>query len=340
MKVNSFVPIIIGAVFFFLTLLPTTTFAQTNDRIDLSVSPVFFEFVTEPGKEIKDKIRLRNNSDATLNLKVEIKKLTASDVREANLEDPQPEDSYISWVKLEKPTFTSSAREWVDVPFTITIPADASFGYYLALTITQDTSANTIEQPTAVIQGAVAVPVLINVKSPNTKAEAELVEFKPKSFVNEYLPVEFDVKLKNTGNVHLKPRGNIFIRGNSDKDLAIIEVNEGMSTVLPQGSRVYNSSWGEGFLTMEKDESTGQTNYKLKFNWDKLTDFRIGPYTASLLMVYDNGVRDVTLESKTTFWVFPWKIIGGFIVTLIIIIVGIKLMISAYIKSQLKKYRK
>jgi hypothetical protein len=320
----------------FLGLLVTPSFAQT-DRLDLTVTPVFFDYTTEPGKEITDKIRLRNNGNAGVNLKVQVKKLTASDIREANLEDPKPEDTFIQWVKLDKPNFTATPQEWIDIPFTISVPTDASFGYYMAFTVSQDTTGAASGESTAVIQGEVAVPVLLNVKSPNTKAEAELVEFKPKSFINEYLPVEFDVKLRNTGNVHLKPRGNIFIRGNSDKDLALLEVNEGMSTVLPQGSRVYNASWNDGFLTLQKDESTGQTKYNLKANWDKLTDFRIGPYTASLLMVYDNGTRDVMLESKTTFWVFPWKIIGGAIIALLLIIFGIKFMIDSYIKSQMKR---
>lgn len=326
----------IGFFILFGFFTPHSTSAQQNDRLDLSVTPVFFDFTTEPGRDISDKIRMRNNSNAPVNLKVQIKKLTASDVREANLEDPKPEDTYIQWVKFDKTAITANPQEWVDIPFTISVPTDASFGYYLAFTLSQDNSAPNSGQSTAVIQGEVAVPVLLNVKSPNAKALAELVEFKPKSFVNEYLPVEFEVMFKNTGNVHLKPRGNIFIRGNSDKDLALLEVNEAMSTVLPQGSRVYNAAWDDGFLTMQKDESSGKLEYKLKANWDQLTDFRIGPYTASLLMVYDDGTRDVMLESKTTFWVFPWKIIGGAIIVLIAIIFGIKFMIDSYIKSQLK----
>ena len=340
MKTKLLTSIFALIAFFLIVLSPSPTFAQAeNERLDLTVSPVFLDYTTEPGKEIKDKIRLRNNSDSPVNLKIEIKKLTASDVREANLEDPKPEDTFVTWVKLEKDKFTAGPKEWTEIPFSISVPADAAFGYYIALTVRQDDSNTAVNQPTAVIQGAIAVPVLLKVSSPNTKAEAELVEFKPKSFVNEYLPVEFDVKFKNSGNVHIKPRGNIFIRGTSDKDLAILEVNEGMGTVLPQGSRVYNAAWNDGFIVWEKDESTKELKYNLRFNWDKLTDFRIGPYTASLLMVYDDGVRDVTLESKTTFWVFPYTIVGGLIVTLIVLGFLIKFMLNAYVKSQVKKYR-
>jgi hypothetical protein len=315
-------------------------FAQeTGNNLDLTVSPIFFDYSSAPGQTISDKVRIRNNGSTTLNLKAEVKKLTASDVRDANLEEPKPEDQFVGWVKFDNPAIAARPREWIDVPFSITIPNDASFGYYFAFTFTQDQTI-TSDQSTAVILGSVAVPVLLNVKSPNAVVEGQLVEFKPKSFVNQFLPVEFDVKVKNTGNVHIRPRGNIFIRGGGEKELAILEVNEGMGNILPEGSRTFNALWDDGFITYQMVEENGQTVKKLKVNWNKLTSFRFGPYTANLLMVYDNGVRDVPLEASTTFWVIPYALIAIILGAIVVIFLITRFMLRSYVRSQLKRQRR
>jgi hypothetical protein len=331
--------------FFLLTLLlgplTTKTFAQENgNTIDLTVSPIFFDFSSNPGQIVSDKVRLRNNGSSNLNLKAEVKKLTASDVRDANLEDPKPEDQFVNWVKFEDPTIEARPKEWIDVPFTIAIPNDASFGYYFAFTFTQDQSIKTPDQPTAVILGSVAVPVLLNVKSPNAKVEGQLEEFKAKSFVNQFLPIEFDVKVKNTGNVHIKPRGNIFIRGGGEKELAILEVNEGMGNILPDGTRTFNALWDDGFIINETVEENGQTVKKMRINWNKLTSFRFGPYTANLLMVYDNGTRDVPLEASTTFWVIPYIPLAIILIGFIVLFLVMKYLLRSYVKSQLKRQKR
>jgi hypothetical protein len=329
-----------------LTLFASTASAQTANpnltgaNIDVSVSPVFFDFSVKPGDTIKDKLRLHNNSNTPLKLKVDIKKLTASNVRDADLQDPTAQDQFVSWIKFDTTQVQANPSEWVELPFTISVPQDASFGYYFAFSLTQDLSTTSPNQPTAVIVGSVAVPVLLNVKSPNAQVEGQLVEFKPKSFVNEFLPVDFSVRVKNAGNVHIKPRGNIFIRGGGGKDLAILEVNEGMGAILPQGSRVFESSWGDGFITYDKTVENGKEGRKLNIHWNKLTSFRFGPYTANLLMVYDNGQRDVTLEGTTSFWVLPYKAVIGLVVVAVALFLGVRQLLRSYILSQIKKARK
>jgi hypothetical protein len=196
------------------------------------------------------------------------------------------------------------------------------------------------------VQGAVAIPVLLNVKKPGAKAEAKLDEFKPKAFVSEYLPVEFLTRVTNTGNIHINPRGNIFIRSGG-KDIATLTVNPGLGNILPNTTRAFESSWEEGFIIRKpvtengnvKIGKDGKPETYLEFNWNKLTQFRFGKYTAALVLVYNDGTRDIPVESTTTFWVIPYKALVIIILVILGIILGIRFVIKSYVKKQIQKLK-
>jgi len=310
--------------------------AQTKSAVNISVSPTSFEYNQYPGSTIKDKIRLKNNSRVPLNLEITIKKLAGSDINETKMSNPGAGDQFVNWIKFDQDVFTVAPGDYLDVPFTISIPSDAAFGYYWLFNISQNVSLKT--QNGAGVVGAIGIPVLLQVKANGANATALLNEFKVKNFITEFLPADFSVKIQNTGNIHLKPRGNIFIR-QGDKDIGILEVNQDLGSVLPGGTRNYEASWNDGFLVRVKDKDDPKNSH-LEFNWNKVTSFRIGKYTANLVMVYDNGKEDVTLEGSVNFWVFPYKIFGAILIVLILIIVAIRFLIRRYINREIKKYRR
>lgn len=253
---------------------------------------------------------------------------------------PKPNDTTISWLSFDKTEFSTNAKEWTTIPFTITIPKTAAFGYYFALRIGQSQTSGNQNGATTKLLGQIVLPILLTVASPNAKANLQLVGFTTSSYLNEYLPVTFTMTLKNTGNIHLKPAGNVFIQiGSSQQDQAVLDINPDGGTILPGQTRTFTTRWTDGFL-VEKPLPDNPTQTQLVVNWDRLTHFRIGKYTASLLAVYDNGKRDVPIEATTTFWVLPWKVlIGGMIGLVIVVFLG-RLWLGWYVKQQIKKYNK
>jgi hypothetical protein len=320
--------------------------AQTSiQAISLSVYPSSFDLHAKPGDTVNDKFRVKNNTNQTLQLMVMTKKLvTDPNSGQPVPIDPTKEDTYISWVKFDKPDFTALPQEWTDIPFTITIPKDSAFGYYYVFEIKQQDEIKPSGNG-AVVQGRVSIAALLTVDNAKTTAVAKMVDFKPQSMVNEYLPVTFEATIQNTGNVHVRPRGNIFIRGLGDKDLATIEVNETHGAVLPNGKRTYTADWRDGFLVNEpvmedgkqKTDSNGKPVTHLVVNWNKLTDFRFGKYTATLFLVYDTGKRDETLEATTSFWVIPWKALLIVIAGILLVVFIIRTILRAYIAKELKR---
>lgn len=332
---------------FAFCLLPfSKVFAQSQDagKLDLTVSPPVIELAAKPGQKVTEKFRVRNNLQKAVSLSVSARRLI-SDPTSGN---PTPESNSkgeeLKWVTFDNPKFTANPREWNDVTFTIDIPESASYGYYYVFSISPSQD-EAIATTGAEVKGEILVVTLLTVLKDGANSKTDLVSFKAKNNISEYLPVDFIVKLANKGNVHVKPRGNIFITRSGGDEIGILEVNEGVGSILPGGQREFTSSWRNGFLVKEpiiengdvKMDESGNPVTKLTINWNKLTDFRIGPYTARLLMVYDEGSRDVTIEGTTTFWVIPYTALAIILITLIVLFIIIRFVLKWYVRRAIAK---
>lgn len=334
-----FLPLILLCLFF---ILKPSSFAQTPQNYDVTVSPVFFDLSANPGQTITEKIRIRNNTTAPLPLKVSIKRLAGDEVGDLTLNE-ENDDQSLNWVKFTNKTFVAPALEWSDIPFTIQVPNTAAYGYYFAVTFEQDKESSVAQG--ASLTGASAVPILLNVRKDGARTQAKIVDFKTGSFISEYLPIDFSVQVENIGNVHIRPHGNIFITDDSGKDIAILDVNQTLANIIPDTKRRFESSWTDGFLVKEnviedgeiKLDKNGNPVKKLAINWNKLTSFRVGRYTANLLLVFDNGERDVTLDSTISFWVIPYKAIAVILIGVVVLFFVVKRFLRVYVGREIKK---
>lgn len=320
---------------------------NTSPGIDLTVSPPVIELNAKPGDTVKERFRVRNNQSSSIDLGIDVKKLSSdSTTGEPIPAEPTKDDEFVTWLTVNPTTVTVQPKEWQDVNFELKIPENAAYGYYYALRI-HPTQKENVKGSGATVQGQVLVVVLLNVVKDGAKAKAGLVSFTPSIFVSEYVPVTFTAKVSNSGNVHVKPAGNIFIRSFHQKDIAILDINAGRQTVLPGGTRTFTTTWDDGFIVREpvmengtpKLDKNGKTITKLTINWNKLTHFRIGPYTATLLMVYDDGKRDATIEGTATFWLIPYTAIAVILVSVVVLIIVVRFLLRWYIRRELRKQR-
>ncbi len=325
---------------FFLLFLFTTlpTFAQ-NVPLNITLSPTYFDLTANPGDTISNIIRVRANGTSAIPLHIVVKKLGAD--QNGNLTIQDITDDSANWITFPKTQITAIAQDWTEVPFTIKIPKTAGFGYYYAISFV----AGSNQTANAKVAGAGAVPVLLTVNRPGAAVNGQLVRFSTDHYINEYLPINFTSVIKSTGNIELKPHGDIFIRGIGESEIGTIDVNLSQGIIIPGTNRTFNSSWDDGFVVREPviedgrplTDARGNTITHLVFHWDKLTSIRIGKYTANLIMVYDNGQKDVLIEGTTTFWVLPYKIIGGAIILIVALILLIRFLLKWYVKKEIKK---
>ena len=93
-------------------------------------------------------------------------------------------------------------------------------------------------------------------------------------------------------------------------------------------------------MYFEKNNEGEVESSTLKWNFSEFDKFRLGKYTAHLLFIYDNGERDIPVESKISFWVIPWRLILVVFFLVTFTIIGILIPILFVIKKLTKKNTK
>lgn len=323
---------------------PAPTLPPPPSGMNLTLSPIYLPIETTPSQSVTTEIKVRNNSTDTEYLHIDMAKFRPDETGEKPiLLDLEPEDEFAQWISFDQQQFAVQPGEWKTLKVTFSPPESASLNYYYVLVFNRQNLIQT--QDETVLSGAPAMLVLANVLSPNTKRELQLTSFKVPKVFFEFLPVTFEAVVKNTGNTYLAPSGNIFIDGNGKKDIAILPFNQHAANVLPNTQRLLTIAWEDGFPVykpqMEKERvvtnEQGLPKYKLEWNFSEADKFRIGKYTANLLMVYDNGERDVLIESQQSFWVVPWRIMAAMTVVAIFALFGLWNMIAPIFRNIRRK---
>jgi hypothetical protein len=282
--------------------------AQVGE-FSLQVTPSPLVATVKPGQVSDLEIRIRNAGSQPENLKIEARKFVVNRQTGDVTFDDTAVPEIAPWITFGAPRFTIKPGEWYTQKVRISLPKDTGFSYSLALVISRSDNQKSVESG-RLIKGSVAVFTLINVDRPGATRKLEVSEFKTSQTVYEFLPAEFTVTFKNTGNTITQPYGNIFIqRGSNDTDpTAVLPVNDKGGYLLPGTPRELTSSWDEGFPIFKKStQLDGSEKNELTWDWSTISDFRIGQYTAKLIGIYNDGERDIPIEREVTFWVLPWR---------------------------------
>ena len=318
------------------TLLPLGAFAADPKPLNLITSPLPINLEVDPGHTVSTDIKVKQNSGGTEQLKISLMKFGAyGDQGKPQILDRAPGDDYFDWVKFDKPVFNAPDNEWQTIHMTINVPKTAAFGYYYAVVFSRVGDDVRQTGNTNAIAGGSAVLVLLDANSPGAKKQLEVDALTSIHNVYEFLPASFNVKLKNTGNIHIVPHGNIFILKGT-KQIAALDLNDEQGNILPDSVRIYPVDWTDGFPHFEKTLEDGKV--KLDQNNQPVTHLvwnngngskdikphlRIGKYTAHLVAVYDDGTRDVPLEASVDFWVIPWRLLLGALLVALLVGVGV-----------------
>jgi hypothetical protein len=310
--------IILGLVILIGAIVPQRLSAQSDTgALHLTTSPLPITLKAKPGESVETEIRIRNGGTKTERLKVGLMKFTAfGEDGKPRLSERQAGDDYFDWATFSKTEFEAPPGEWQTIKMRIALPETAAFGYYYAVTFSRTNPVKGDgEQRKTGVRGGTAVLVLLEADVPGAKRQASIVDFKVSKRTYEFLPASFSVKIKNTGNIHTAPTGTIFIK-RGDKQVAIVDVNSTRGNILPDSSRIYTADWKAGFPAYEVKEEDGKVVLKdgqpvHELNWDlsKVRNLRFGKYSATIVMVYDDGERDVPMEATVSFWVIPWRLI-------------------------------
>jgi len=323
-----------AAVFLLISFFTSSLPASAASEFNLTTSPLPVDLVTTPGHAVSTTLRVQDSGTQAADIKIGLKKFKANGTDGTpQLLNPGPADTYINWVSFSRSSFVAQPGQWTDITMSVNPPAGAAFGYYFAVIFSNASPGTSTNTNAAQLRGAVATLVLLDVKAPGEKRSLDVVSFKSAHGLYEYLPANFSIDIRNTGNVHVIPSGNIFIQ-KGGKTIATLDVNPSGGNILPASDRVFKPSWGDGFPVFtpklvngqQVTDKHGRPIMRLSWNFAKVGHLRFGHYTAHMVLSYDNGTQDVPIEGYVSFWVVPWKMLP--VVILVLVLLGIGLWTS------------
>jgi len=296
-----------------LLLLVSGAAVYAQSGQGLEISPPLVELNVDPAKSTSFELKVRNITSSELVVTPTVDDFVAAG------EDGQPklllnstEPNPLglkSWVAA-LPQIKLAPQEAKSVKITLNVPSDASpGGHYGVVRFTG--AAPDIDTTGVSLSASIGSLILANV-SGNVVTKASVESFytaqngKSKSMF-ETGPIQFVERIKNEGNVHIKPLGTIRITNTFGKEVGVISINEKGGNVLPNSTRKFEQTFNKGRL--------------------------FGRYKAEASIQYSGQ----TMTSSLTFWVIPYKMIAICLGALFLIIAGLRWGIKRYNRMIIKK---
>lgn len=295
--------------------------AQTADGVALTITPPFFTLNVAPGDAWASSIRVVNTNGGTLPVVATVMGFAPSDeqghgnfVKLGSLaNDP---DALANWITVSQPSVAVPSDGAVDVPFSIAVPRDASpGGHYAAILIgTQPATEATTTGAHIGVSSFISALIFVRVAG-DIKEAGTIKEFSTDKAWYQDPNVNFSIHFANTGNVHIRPVGEIQIYNALGKEEGVIPINQAgdLGYVLPSSTRRFDAAWqGSGNL------------------WD------IGEYSAVVTLAYGEG--GIKSASQTlTFWVLPLGKLAEDTLVFVVILGCFIFLLKRYIRRTLAR---
>jgi hypothetical protein len=303
----------------------------------LTISPPSIEFTVQPGNQADFVVKLYNETDVKQELFMNATTFTSgseSGVPVYNFESPK--EDIATWIKLDSAPIVLEPQGRQAVVVSVNVPANADpGGHYGVVSFSSAPPTTSAEgKPQVAIAQGIGTLLLVRVEGDIQEA-ATISSFSAAKKIYTQLPVDFSAIYENTGNIHLKPIGNITITNLFKKQSALLAFNKQKGATLPKTTRTYTTTW------QNTQNSDLYGNVWKKF-WtafhNERTNFALGKYTATLNVATGTTTDEVTTSVPTTgvksttsafFWVLPWHVLlvyglGVIVVLLILILVIVK----------------
>jgi hypothetical protein len=261
----------------FLGLVPVV---NAQEAYNLSVSPPTFEINANAGDDLENSIRVENLTGTDLVVNTEARNFTAVGEEGAvNLTQEESSFSLSSWIQIIPSSVSIPSHSSQIFKFKTKIPKNAEPGGHFGSIVFISGGSVMPNQTGAAVSQELATLVLVKVSGKTTE-KATLLSFNSIKKFWECGPVTFENRIKNEGNLHVKPTGIITIKNMFGRKVATLNVDP--KNVLPGAVRKNTTDWNRKYI--------------------------FGRYTAVLTLGY--GTQNRLLAATTHFYGFPYKIIG------------------------------
>lgn len=274
--------------------------AQPGSGQALEIAPPVINLTANPGQTIRTQISLRDVSSGKLLVRSQVNDFVAAgeDGTPKILleEDEESPYSLKSWI-APLPELTLEPRQIRNLPVVINVPANAAPGGYYGVVRFTATPPE-LEGTGVSLSTSLGSLILVRVNGAANQ-KLEIAEFlvadkngKAGSLFQS-APLQFIERIRNTGNIHEQPAGQVTITDMFGKKVAAVNVNLPPRNILPGSVRKFEQPLDKAVIG----------NKQL-----------FGKYTAELKLTYANNQ---SVSSSVSFWVIPYKLIAIILVALV-----------------------
>lgn len=272
--------------------LATLVRAQSNPNstpsTGLAITPPTFELNGNPGETIKNTVKLDNMHPYAVEIAVDLRNFTAVGEEGAvGLTAENTAYSLASWIDVTPTSVTIPPKSSQYFTFNVKVPLNAEPGGHFGSLIFRTIPTEQVQGSGASLASEIGSLVLLRIAG-ETVEQASIESFAPTKSIFEQGPINFDIRLKNQGNVHTKPNGTIVITNMLGSQVDSVKVEA--KNVLPGATRKLDATWN--------------------------TKWRLGRYSATYTAVFAD---QTTRSATTTFTVLPYRLIAIIILALLVL---------------------
>lgn len=278
--------------------------AKAQTSRSFTISPPTIKFSLKPGKTAEKVIKITNNSSQPLEFVANVVDFIVTD------KDGTPEllpagvkmDNKFAasyWTTVLPDTVVIPAGKTETVTLYLQVPGDARpGGRYVSVAFRPSVVGGQKDTTGASVNTVAGSLVYVTVQG--KMQEGARVDRFSAPPLSEYGPVDIATEIKNTGDIHINPKGTIVVR-----DLL--------------GRKVYSSI----LKNLNVFPGTSRT-FENKFEKKLL----FGRFTAKLDGYYGTNNR-LPLAAKMAFWVIPYKLI-----LIVLLAVGLAVWLSRFMQKR------
>lgn len=300
----------------YLTLLTLVVFLLSGNLVaaqssqSFSVAPTIVNVEATPGQVWQTNLRLINPNSFPLRIRAELREFVPGpDGGTPQFIEPDPNatSSFANWITTTESVDIPPERT-IELPVSVAVPGDAEPGGHFAAVLLSTEAVTTSGTGVGTAQ-AISSLLFLRVAG-DVIEQASVRSFRTTEYIVSDPEATFELRVENSGNVHVQPQGEIVIYNMWGQERGIIPINKqsAFGNVLPDSIRTYRFTW------------TG--------DWS-LAD--IGRYTAEVALSYGSDAKK-SIIGETVFWFIPLQWVAVVVLFIVGFILMLRWAIAAYIK--------
>ncbi|GIW62062.1 MAG: hypothetical protein KatS3mg089_0914 [Patescibacteria group bacterium] len=361
MKILQKIVLSTGIFCLLFIIFPSDIKAAT---FDLAVNPSIFQIELNPPAiiEAKKSLTIENLSDTPLTLSIQYRPFKPKD--ESGIIEYLPrEDSFVGADPLifqrihiiennnpiEQITLAPKQTKKLDLKMTIPKDEPPSDYYFAILFLSQEETSDSLQSSYSNYVGGIGVSVLLSI-GPKKETTGKIEEFST-SFFHEKSPVPFTVRIRNTSQHFIYPKGQITIKNMFGQTIGIVDLlpvnilansiralpskenfifaaQKNRLNIAEEDSKSFSKEELEMIKQYEKIMKNEQSNLSIspKAFWNG--GFLLGPYSATLTVALSD--QGPLLTRTIHFFALPIYLIITFFIVIAIVL---------FIRQRLNKIR-